>query len=262
MSTAIVKYGKYTPEAAERDAKDAASGGAFLKLGPGKHKVRVLPPPVGKDTPFKTVNQHFIELNGEKLVFACPRYESKKPCPACAQADKLRKSGNPADRDLAKDLYAKKRFFVNVINRAEPDKGVQVLGIGFTIMGALTKLAQDADAGGDFTDPQNGYDIIINRTGTGKNDTEYTVFPAKASSPLGPTAEQMQEWIDNQPDLDRLGMVKEFSEIEKMMAGEDDKRASNAKDAGSGPARGATTKQPPRRTAQDDIEDATVAEED
>ena len=273
MGNSIVKYSKYSPEAAEQDAKEASSGGSFMKLEVGKTKVRVLPPPVGKSSPFKTVNQHFIELNGEKLVFACPRYEAKKPCPACMEADRLRKTGNPADRDAAKDYYAKKRFFVNVIDRANPEKGVQILGIGFTIHGALTKLAQDVDAGGDFTDPEQGYDIIINRTGTGKNDTEYTVFPAKNSTPLAPTAEQMQDWIDNQPELDRLSTVKEASEIDSMMKGEDadstDAKASRAKDvsaskesSGSGRVQHGGRQAPARRSAQDDIEDAEVAEDD
>jgi hypothetical protein len=61
--------------------------------------------------------------------------------------------------------------------------------------------------GGDFTHPEKGYDIKIKRKGTGKNDTEYKVYPMKAG-PLGDLT-----WIDKQVDLTRFGEVKPLEDI-------------------------------------------------
>lgn len=66
--TSIVKYGSYTPAAAEQDEKDAKRKGNILKLTPGKHTLRFLPPPVGQNTIFVKVNQHFIEVDRKSVV--------------------------------------------------------------------------------------------------------------------------------------------------------------------------------------------------
>jgi hypothetical protein len=261
---AIVKYGAYTPEAAEADEKSATRLGSFLKLGPGKHRLRFLPPPVGRKTPFKKVNQHFFDVSGEKVVFACPRFEAKKPCPGCQEVARLNATGNPDDREYAKDLRASERFFANVINRAEPEKGVQVYQVPWSVHQTLAALAKDPDAGGDFTNPESGNDIFITRAGTGKNDTKYTVFPVKNSTPLADTPELMQGLIDNQPDLDVLGALKSYDEIAAAIGGEGGDAASNAKSAGGskGQVVQAQRKDKPRRTAQDDVDDAEVIEDD
>lgn len=260
---AIVKYGAYTPEAAEADAKAAQRVGNFLKLAPGKHRLRFLPPPVGKKSIFKKVNQHFIEVNGQKIAFVCPRYEAKLKCPGCLEVDRLLKSGNAADREYAKEIRASERFFANVINKAEPEKGVQVMQVPWGIHQALTALAKDTDAGGDFTNPEHGFDILVTRTGTGKNDTRYQVFPDRKSTPLAPSAEEMQSLIDSQPDLDILGSLKSFEELVQAMAGQEEDAAAKAKPAGSGSSSGQPRQQrSQRRSAQDDIEDAEVAEDD
>ena len=76
----------------------------------------------------------------------------------------------------------------------------------------------DEDEWGDMTDPEDGYDIKIKRTGSGKTDTEYTVTPCKNTrAPKGfrksynldeevrkilPTYEQTKAFLDQFLGLD------------------------------------------------------------
>jgi hypothetical protein len=221
MSGNLVKYASYDLEEADKEQTELDAGAAdFMKLKAGRNVVRILPPPLasGRRSPFVKIWQHFIELPGaaHPVSFSCPRLMLKKHCPACQKADQLKATGNPADLDMAKDLFAKRRVFANVINRAEPEKGPRILGFGKTIDEQLVALRRDEDAGGDYTDPVNGFDIIISRQGSTKNDTKYDVRPSRQSTPLATTQEQMQDWIDTQHSLEALNKVPTAEELAAM----------------------------------------------
>jgi hypothetical protein len=249
----LVKYQPYTEEDATHEAEDLDRTAAnFLKLSEGRSVVRILPALPGKgygpnkNSPFRTVFTHFLRKPGEKdaLTSACPNKEANQHCVACEIANKLKTSGNKADANLAYDFFAKRRVYVSVIDREDPEKGVQVLGVGKTVHEALVKIRKDVDAGGDFTDPVNGFDIIIERKGTGKTDTEYTVMPARKQSPLG-----NMDWIDEQPDLNVFAKVKK-EEIEKFFSkGDDDAPPRETKTVNERPKQQARA-----RNAADDIE--------
>lgn len=252
----LVKYGSYELETAEEEKAEldaSGSGADFLKFAVGRTTVRFLPPKLGQRSPFKVVYQHFVKLPGitNPAVFACPRMTRKEPCPACVRADELKATGNPADMDLAKELFPSRRVFANVINRAQPEDGPKIAGFGKMVHEQLLAIRADEDSGGDYTHPEEGFDIIVERTGQGKNDTKYTVRAARQSSPLAGEAQQMQDWIDMQHNLDALSRVPTREELAKMFSGE-----SNAR----GPQRARPQASPRRATAQDDIE--TTAEEE
>jgi hypothetical protein len=215
---ALAQYGSYEMDAAEDEKKvlDQEGGGDFAKIVPGRNVFRILPPMLGERTPFVVVYQHYINVPGAKgpVVFVCPRLTAKQRCPACEKADKLRRSGNPADMDYAYQMNARRRVFCNVINRKEPERGVQVLGFGKSIHEQLNALRRDPDAGGDFTHPETGFDVVIERTGSGKNDTEYQVFAARRSSALGDLS-----LLEQRVDLTRYSAVKSVDEIMELLSG-------------------------------------------
>lgn len=212
----IQNWGSYDIEAAQDEEEELAKGGGeFLKLEVGRNVVRFLPPKMGARSPFLQVHQHFVDLPGmpKPASFNCPRMMAKKPCPVCQEIEKLRGTGNPADYDLAGQLFPRLRIFANVISRKNPEAGPQILAFGKQIHKALIELRKDEDAGGDFTDPTaNGFDVVIARVGTGKNDTEYSVLAARGASALGDL-----EWIDMQHDLGRYGIVFETDVILRML---------------------------------------------
>jgi hypothetical protein len=248
----LQKYRSWTPEKIKqsREESDAEGGGMFAKLRVGKNHLRFLPASPTMDEPLYKVYEHRIPTDGGKaLTFACPRMMRKEACKACTVAEGLKRSNNKADRDYGYQIHAKRRVYANVIDRKSPDRGVQVLAFGKSIHDSLLQLA-DPDVGGDdFTDPEAGFDIYIERKGTGKNDTEYTVTGSRKSSPLG-----NDEWLDQLNDLSRFGDVtKPTHEIEEALEArvEDDEQTPmrQSKSFARQPERR------PSRTAEDDAVD-------
>jgi hypothetical protein len=245
MGTNLVKYGSYSPEAAERESKQLGSTD-FLKVEVGKNKLRILPPAVGEDSPFRVVPQHAVEVPGKQwpMRFQCPG----KGCPACAESQRLSRTGNPKDRESAYQIGIKQRVFATVINRKEPERGPLVWEFGKKVHDQLKKLRLNEDAGGDFCDPYNGFDVIIERTGTKKEDTVYTVFPARNSTKLAEDEEQMAEWLDNRPDLDKFAKIMTVDDVRRLLRGD----GSDNDDAGEDETPHA--KGPKRRSVEDDLE--------
>jgi len=255
----LVKWGGYDEETAEAEKKDLdKSNAAFMKLKVGRNVVRFLPPILGqgygekKNSPFRVVWTHYIRMPGKKdpISFACPNREAREMCPACMYAEQKKATGNQADSDAAYELFPKRRVYAVVINREEPEKGPQVLGFGKVVHEALVKIRKDADAGGDFTNPETGFDIIIERQGTGVKDTEYTVMPARKQSKLG-----NNDWIEVQPDLNGFGKVKSADEITALIRGEGD-GGGGGKQGRGGDVVDAKAKR--SRTAADDMDDISV----
>lgn len=256
-----LNYGEYDEDTAaqEKEELDASGGAEFMKLKVGRNIIRVLPPPVGQRKPYRTVHQHFIEIGPVSQSVICARLEAKKPCAVCQKVDELRKSQAKIDQDMASSLFARRRVFANVIDRAEPEKGPKVLAFGKTIHEQLVALRSDEISGADYVHPLKGYDVVIERTGTGKNDTKYKVTLARKESALGATEALMQEWIDTQRNLDTYAKLPGIEEVRKLLSGEDEDEEQEA----APPARGARSAAPSaraRRTASDDTIDVEAEE--
>jgi hypothetical protein len=250
MGSNMVKYGSYTPAAAERESKQLGATD-FLKLEVGRNKLRILPPPVGEDSPFRVVPQHAVEMPGQQypVRFQCPG----KGCPACAKSAELSRTGNPKDREKSYQLGIKQRVFAIVIKRTEEERGPLVWEFGKKIHDQLKKLRLNEDAGGDFCDPYKGFDVIVEREGTKMEDTVYTVFPARNSTPLAADEETMAEWCgDARPDLNRFTRLMSVEEVQKLLGGDDDEDERPTQRPRSLPPKSAPKK---RSNAEDDLEE-------
>ena len=215
----IQKWGTYTAEAAqeEREALQDEGGADFMKLSVGRNIVRILPPARGRSSPFRVTYQHYVETPDGKWAFTCPRLENDRRCLLCELAMSLQRSGKPRDRDQGYQIKAKRRVYTNAINRADPDKGPVVLAFGKTIHDDLVNLREDEVTGGDYTHPVGGIDVIIDRVGSGKNDTEYTVNLSRQTSPLHPDATVMDSWAGMLHDLDSFAKVPSDDEMNEKM---------------------------------------------
>ena len=251
----LIRYGSYTPEAADKEIK-SLGGNEFLKLEPGKTRIRILPPAEGETSPFRIVAQHAVEVPGQQwpVRFQCPG----RGCPACLESQRLSRTGNPKDRDRAYQLSPKQKIFCCVVKRSEEERGPLVWEFGKKIHEQLVKLRRNEDAGGDFCDPYNGFDIIIEREGTGKTDTTYTVFPARQASPLHADEEQAADWCENRPELDRYTRLMTIPEVQMLLGGgaedeyQEPRRQLPARSAAPAPRIEAA---PRRRNAADDLDD-------
>lgn len=259
MNLIPYEYEPYTKEEAEEDAKRGSSKTNFVKLLLGKNRLRVLPKERGKQL-WSVTTEHMGKFGkgGGFVKFVCPG----KGCPACATEERLSRTGNANDRKLAQDMRARKVYRTVAIQRGREDEGPLVWEITQTsILDGIRKLREDEDVGGDYTDPNGGFDILIEREGSGF-DTRYTTFPARHSTPLSTDVELAMEWLEKRPNVGAFIFTKTIEEIvADLEGGDDDERPrsgqrqlpgtrSAAPKAAAKPA--ATSK---RRTAQDDVDE-------
>lgn len=217
----IVKHGSWSPEAVAADVTEASKGSTdFFKPRVGQNVLRFLPPGVGSKSPFVVTYQHFIELaDGKRVMFNCARMMVKARCPACERMDALLRTGTDADYKASWDFKAKLRVFSNIIDRDNPDGGVQAFGFGKSILDALVAIRQDARAGGDFTDSEQGFDIVVTKKGEGMR-TEYAVLPDRNSSPLSNDTKEQESWLESTPELSRFLKVPSYEDALAKMQGE------------------------------------------
>lgn len=218
----VRRWGEYSEEAAIEDSEeiDRAGAGGLLKIKEGRNVFRFLPPLEGEKRAFHPVHNHFIKVPGQEAAasFNCPRLMAQRPCLACAHADKLMSTGNAADYKEGQKFLPKLRAFARVVDRNAPENGPQGVALPKTVYDALVKLRKDADAGGDFTHPDDGFDIIITRKGEGM-DTKYTVAPARQASPLCEDEETLDAWFESMPNIERYTSVPDDDEILDKLGG-------------------------------------------
>lgn len=214
----LQKWGSYDLKAAKQEQEELARSGssAFFKPKNGPNKVRFLPPPMGKSSPFVMVHQHYVRMPGmaNAASFNCPRVMEKRPCPVCAEAERLRGTGNPADYEQAGEFMAKLRVFGVIVDRAEPELGPQVFAYGKSIHETLVAL-READDGGDFTHPIEGFDIVIEKTGQGK-EVRYAVRAARNSTPLADPS-GIDDIMDMMPDVGRYARVPSDEDLRRIL---------------------------------------------
>lgn len=223
MNSNVIEFEDYDLDSAKDEQERIDKGGqnTYFKFKTGRNVVRILPPKKGsgRRTPYVEVWQHFVRTPAGTVSFACPRMMDGRFCKVCEKANELKGSTNKKDRDLAYDLFAKKRHYCNIIDRNEPEKGVQVASFGKSVAEPLIGLRTDEDVGANYTHPFEGFDVIVERKGSGRMDTEYNVRTGKAGK-LHDDVDQMADWINNQPDLDEYKKVLSDEHIEARLRGE------------------------------------------
>lgn len=211
------QYTGWTEEDAAANDSEVGEGGKTPFWSPkvGRNLVRMLPG-LGTNKPMIVSHQHYIELPGRpKVVFACPKALEKKPCPACTKSEQLMASKNQADRETAFGLKPRLRVYANIVDRGDVAKGPQVWGFGRTVYDQLRSLRADPDVGDFFRIDASGFDIVVERKGTGKNDTEYHVRPSAKNLALGDASV-----LEVQSDLQRFRSVMEYDAIVAKLRGD------------------------------------------
>ena len=123
------------------------------------------------------------------------------PCPVCDRVKQLYDSQDEEDQAYAKKLRANKKFIFLVLNRAEEDRGSQILLAAPTIRnGIMADYLRKPDRI-ILHDPVNGFDINIKRTVEkrgGKDFTSYNVIRDPDRTPIT-DPEQLKLWISGAP---------------------------------------------------------------
>lgn len=179
------------------DARNARGGSSVKYFTPkqGMNRVRLLPPwledNVQCEDVYKEVSMHFgVGPNGMSFVCSC------QGCPICEFVERLRNSGDPSDLETSEIIKAKVRYSSNIIDLDDPiytekdvqeyrskmkdptkevpfavgDSKIQLFSYGSDVCGKLLRLFNALKL--DISDLDHGYNVIIDRSGTGRN-TKY-----------------------------------------------------------------------------------------
>lgn len=260
----------WSPDAAEREDTEQRQERnvlPYIKLKEGRNALRIMPPQGDSDSPFLRVWQHYINGDDGKLVvFECPwrgkPLKERTPCPACEAATRMDQSSNPLDREKARKLFPTMRVYANAIDRSDAMAGPKVLTIPGSVYEELLSIAKDSDAGGDFTNPDTGFDVVITKTGSGM-ETRYKTKAARDNSPLADDPADADEWLDSMHKLRDTIRVLSAEQIREAIDGlaplpNASVRRLNSPDTGRSSARAPSNTAAPRGRASDEAFDADV----
>ena len=123
---------------------------------------------------------------------------------------------------MAKNFFAKQRFFAPVLVRGEEAEGIRIWGFGKMAYEKLLNVVLDPDYG-DITDPEAGNDLRITYgkpAGASFPRTDISPRPRKTilcDDAVGGDA-RCAEILDNIPNLDDIFEVKSSDEVATMLA--------------------------------------------
>jgi len=188
------------------------------KPAQGKHKIRVVPWKNSADgMPFLERRYYYI---GDAPRFLAP-VQFGKPDPVNDLIKKCYASGKPEDRELAKLLHSKMAAYMALIDRADVEKGVQVWGFNSFVYQQLLAIF-DEEGVGDYTDPENGFDLIVTispskRMFKGKPVMDMVPKASRTQTKLSDDPAQVAKWLEGQPNIDDLYPQKTTVEIEQIL---------------------------------------------
>lgn len=181
----------------------------YFKMDPNnKYQVRVLEPEEGP-----TIREYHWHWNvaGNKVL--CNKRSFNEDCPVCELASAMWREfddGGRTDASLgeaAKNLFAKNRFYTNVVDRDDEEAGPKIFSFGKRVAEMMYESFLDPDYDGKFLDPENGFDFKINYTREDLNNpmTSKTLIKASPkSSPLAEDSEVAQNFIRDAYNLDEI----------------------------------------------------------
>lgn len=155
-----------------------------------ENRIRILPPTwKGAKHYGLDVYMHY-GVGPDRNSYLCLQKMKGEPDPIAEEREQARRDG---DDEYAKELEAKLRSLVYVIDRNNEKEGVQAWMMPFTLDRDITKVSIDRDNGEvlPIDHPEDGYDVLFDKTGT-KDRTKYGAPAiARRPSPLG-----KDEWLD------------------------------------------------------------------
>ena len=188
----------------------------FWKPQVGNYTIRIVPSKFNKQNPFREVFFHYGFAKGP--VLALNNFGEADPIMEFAA--KLRQSKDRDNWALAKKLDPKMRVFVPVIVRGEEHLGVRLWEFGKEVYTSLLTFAGDEDYG-DFTDIQDGFDFKIDAISAevaGRKVVSCKLRPRPKSSPISDDANEVNKWLEEQPDIMAINRKREYNDIKELLA--------------------------------------------
>ena len=192
---------------------EKGSGNGFVFPKEGTIRVRVL-----SQGPDEELGFELLQFYNPKGSIISPA-TFDEPCPILEKYKELKNSSDPVDQELAKKLAPKRRYIIGVTcysdekgKTIDQDRVGKAMMIPSSVYQDIIDLYLDEDDWGDMTDPKDGYDIKITRSGKGLTDTNYSV----TACPRGRSPELKFMPEVNLAEIVR-GMTKSYDELEEVL---------------------------------------------
>ena len=195
-------------ESLKTNGKSDKKESPFFKPAAGDQDVRFLPSDDGD--PFK--EYHFHYNLGE--AFLCPKRNFNEKCSVCDYAFDLWKEGTDESKKMAKNIFARQRFFSNVIQRGNEALGPKPYGYGKETYEQLIETVLDPDYG-DITDAEEGRDFKLNYKLAEKKGsfpkTKLTVKPKQ--TPIAKSKKEIKEVLEKAKPISSFLVRKTTEEV-------------------------------------------------
>ncbi len=191
---------------------------------PGRHRVRILPPPDSYDMWYMEYGVHYgiTREDGEFETVTCPRITMKQRCYICELAKPMWKDDEPT----ARKLWVKRRYVTNVLVLSKSESEVKLWAFGPMIMKQLESHCVTEDGSViPIDDASKGINFKLIATQT---QTPDGVMPQYMISPEAtPCAIKDMSALKRTHDFVELiqGRVKSYDEIRALMMGADSRPA-------------------------------------
>jgi len=181
----------------------------FYQISEGTNTVRILPAnDDDKDFYAMTKIHRVPTTEGQVKNIHCRRVHGEA-CPVCDLYFGLWKTGRKEDEDLARQIKARDRYYMNVVDRDTSE--VKILSVGIILFKKMITAILDEDFG-DITDVESGHDfkIIMYKEGQWP---KYDQSQPRPKSEAAGSAADVAAWMEELHDIYSLVRLEDYEEL-------------------------------------------------
>ena len=168
----------------KKDMEKRSGGGGMIYPKEGTTRVRIKSRGADEELGLEVIQFYLGPKEGGVISPA----SFDEPCPFMEKYQELKNSDDEDDKALASKLVPRRRYIIGILGykdtkgkEVDTDRIDKPMMIPRGVYQDIIDLYLDEEDWGDMTDPVEGYDIKITRTGSGKTDTTYSVAPCQKS---------------------------------------------------------------------------------
>jgi hypothetical protein len=166
----------------EEEKNKRTAGDIFFQKPNTTVRIRILD--MGEENEFiQEVTQFYL---GSEIKGVLSPATFNEPCAISETYEELKNSKDDEERELAAKFSPRSRYlaycaFYKDKDGKELDENLspKFMLLSSGVYQKILELYLDENEWGDMTDPEEGYDLKIIRTGSGKTDTDYDCTPCK-----------------------------------------------------------------------------------
>lgn len=241
------------------------AGVKLFKAKPGIMLLDILPFEAGKGNPNADPGllhwersywvHHNIGVNNERVI--CPAKTSKKRCPICELRMKLMKKDEDDNEEEIKSLQTSHRQLFNVINRKDPDAGVQIFDVSYHCFGdAISSAvnAADEDEGVEtFFLLEGGFTLKVNFEEESFGGNKFIKADRVDFKPR--KTDYDEDMLEGVVSLDDILVINEYDVLLKMLLAVEDEEDEDEDDEDDKPVK---KKKAPEDEDEEDEDDEPV----